>query len=124
MVHVCQSLVVRRARLLTISREGFRNRKNGKANVFDTAEVYGPYTRENPVGEALAPIRDKAAIATKFGFDIGMHAYGNGLYLLVQESARDPGSSGRWRGRRHRNRPRWIADPSLPIRASQIVFRE
>jgi aryl-alcohol dehydrogenase-like predicted oxidoreductase len=37
---------------------------------FDTAEVYGPYTNEELVGEALAPIRDNVAIATKFGFDI------------------------------------------------------
>ena len=37
---------------------------------FDTAEVYGPYTSEELVGEALAPIRDKVRIATKFGFDI------------------------------------------------------
>jgi aryl-alcohol dehydrogenase-like predicted oxidoreductase len=37
---------------------------------FDTAEVYGPYTSEELVGEALAPIRDKVAIATKFGFAI------------------------------------------------------
>ncbi len=36
---------------------------------FDTAEVYGPYTSEELVGEALAPIRDKVVIATKFGFD-------------------------------------------------------
>lgn len=36
---------------------------------FDTAEVYGPYTNEELVGEALAPIRDGVAIATKFGFD-------------------------------------------------------
>ena len=35
---------------------------------FDTAEVYGPYTNEELVGEALAPIRDKVVIATKFGF--------------------------------------------------------
>ena len=37
---------------------------------FDTAEVYGPYTNEDLVGEALAPFRDKVVIATKFGFDI------------------------------------------------------
>ena len=36
---------------------------------FDTAEVYGPYTNEDLVGEALAPFRDKVAIATKFGFE-------------------------------------------------------
>jgi len=37
---------------------------------FDTAEVYGPYTNEELVGEALAPVRGKVAIATKFGFKI------------------------------------------------------
>ena len=36
---------------------------------FDTAEVYGPFTNEELVGEALAPFHDKVAIATKFGFD-------------------------------------------------------
>jgi aryl-alcohol dehydrogenase-like predicted oxidoreductase len=35
---------------------------------FDTAEVYGPFTNEELVGEALAPVRDKVVIATKFGF--------------------------------------------------------
>jgi aryl-alcohol dehydrogenase-like predicted oxidoreductase len=35
---------------------------------FDTAEVYGPFTNEELVGEALAPFRDRVAIATKFGF--------------------------------------------------------
>ena len=40
-------------------------------NFFDTAEVYGPYVNEELVGEALAPIRNKVAISTKFGFDIG-----------------------------------------------------
>ncbi len=37
---------------------------------FDTAEVYGPFTNEELVGEALAPVRDKVVIATKFGFDL------------------------------------------------------
>jgi aryl-alcohol dehydrogenase-like predicted oxidoreductase len=37
---------------------------------FDTAEVYGPFTNEELVGEALSPVRDKVVIATKFGFDI------------------------------------------------------
>src|SRR3989440_3644859 len=37
---------------------------------FDTAEVYGPFTNEELVGEALAPFRGKVVIATKFGFDI------------------------------------------------------
>jgi aryl-alcohol dehydrogenase-like predicted oxidoreductase len=37
---------------------------------FDTAEVYGPFTNEELVGEALAPFRDQVVIATKFGFRI------------------------------------------------------
>jgi aryl-alcohol dehydrogenase-like predicted oxidoreductase len=37
---------------------------------FDTAEVYGPFTNEELVGEALAPVRKQVVIATKFGFDI------------------------------------------------------
>lgn len=37
---------------------------------FDTAEVYGPYTNEEIVGEALAPFRNRVVIATKFGFNI------------------------------------------------------
>ncbi|WP_328393281.1 aldo/keto reductase [Nocardia sp. NBC_00416] len=37
---------------------------------FDTAEVYGPYTSEELVGEALAPVRDQVRIASKFGFDV------------------------------------------------------
>jgi aryl-alcohol dehydrogenase-like predicted oxidoreductase len=37
---------------------------------FDTAEVYGPYTNEDIVGEALEPVRDRVTIATKFGFNI------------------------------------------------------
>jgi len=37
---------------------------------FDTAEVYGPFTNEELVGEALAPVREQVVIATKFGFDL------------------------------------------------------
>lgn len=37
---------------------------------FDTAEVYGPFTNEELVGEGLAPVRDQVVIATKFGFDV------------------------------------------------------
>ncbi|WP_296433371.1 MULTISPECIES: aldo/keto reductase [unclassified Rhizobium] len=37
---------------------------------FDTAEIYGPYTNEEIVGEALRPMRDRVVIATKFGFNI------------------------------------------------------
>jgi aryl-alcohol dehydrogenase-like predicted oxidoreductase len=38
--------------------------------LFDTAEVYGPFTNEELVGEALAPVRDQVVIATKFGWDL------------------------------------------------------
>ena len=38
---------------------------------FDTAEVYGPFTNEELVGEALAPMRERVVIATKFGFKLG-----------------------------------------------------
>ena len=37
---------------------------------FDTAEVYGPFTNEELVGEALAPFREQVVIATKFGFKL------------------------------------------------------
>src|SRR5262245_39794447 len=36
---------------------------------FDTAQIYGPFTNEELVGAALAPVRDQVVIATKFGFD-------------------------------------------------------
>ncbi|MGE0104324.1 MAG: aldo/keto reductase [Blastocatellales bacterium] len=39
---------------------------------FDTAEVYGPFTNEELVGEALAPVRDQVVIATKFGFKLDL----------------------------------------------------
>ena len=56
---------------------------------FDTAEVYGPYTNEELVGEALAPIREKVAIATKFGFDIengGLNSQPKHIRKVVEES--------------------------------------
>ncbi|WP_319410924.1 aldo/keto reductase [uncultured Cohaesibacter sp.] len=40
--------------------------------LFDTAETYGPFANEVLIGEALAPVRDKVKIATKFGFDIDL----------------------------------------------------
>ncbi|MEO6742255.1 MAG: aldo/keto reductase, partial [Chthoniobacteraceae bacterium] len=57
---------------------------------FDTAEVYGPYTNEELVGEALAPVRDKVAIATKFGFKIdgtiGLDSRPERIKKVVEES--------------------------------------
>jgi len=46
---------------------------------FDTAEVYGPFANEELVGEALAPVRDKVVIATKFGFKIDAKGKQSGL---------------------------------------------
>jgi len=46
---------------------------------FDTAEVYGPFTNEEVVGEALAPFRNDVVIATKFGFAIGPDGAQSGM---------------------------------------------
>lgn len=59
---------------------------------FDTAEVYGPYTNEDIVGQALQPIRDKVQIATKFGFNIvdgkqqGLNSQPEHIRTVVEES--------------------------------------
>ncbi len=56
---------------------------------FDTAEVYGPNTNEELVGEALAPFRDKVVIATKFGFDLeagGLNSQPNQIRKVVEQS--------------------------------------
>jgi len=46
---------------------------------FDTAQVYGPFTNEEVVGEALEPFREQVVIATKFGFDYGPDGKSRGL---------------------------------------------
>jgi aryl-alcohol dehydrogenase-like predicted oxidoreductase len=46
---------------------------------FDTAQVYGPFTNEELVGEALEPVREQVVIATKFGFDLSGAGRGSGL---------------------------------------------
>src|SRR3954470_1067981 len=46
---------------------------------FDTAEVYGPFTNEELVGEALAPLREQVVIATKFGFQFDADGKQTGL---------------------------------------------
>ena len=62
------------------------------ATFFDTAEVYGPYVNEELVGEALAPVRDKVKIATKFGFAIdgtnGLDSRPERIRRVVEESLR------------------------------------
>ena len=44
---------------------------------FDTAEVYGPFTNEELVGEALSPFRGQVVIATKYGFDLSTQVVGS-----------------------------------------------
>src|SRR5438309_7969248 len=46
---------------------------------FDTAQVYGPFTNEELVGEALAPLREQVVIATKFGYKFGPNGENMGL---------------------------------------------
>jgi aryl-alcohol dehydrogenase-like predicted oxidoreductase len=59
---------------------------------FDTAEVYGPYTNEYLVGEALAPFKGKVVIATKFGFNIidgkmaGLNSRPENIRKVAEES--------------------------------------
>ena len=61
---------------------------------FDTAQVYGPFTNEALVGEALEPIRDQVAIATKFGFELstgesrGLDSRPDTIRRSVEESLR------------------------------------
>ena len=52
--------------MIALIRRAFEN----GVTFFDTAEVYGPYTSEEWVGEALAPVRNQVKIATKFGFGV------------------------------------------------------
>jgi aryl-alcohol dehydrogenase-like predicted oxidoreductase len=57
---------------------------------FDTAQIYGPFTNEELVGEALAPVRDQVAIATKFGFDFsgkgGLNSRPSSIKPMVEDS--------------------------------------
>jgi aryl-alcohol dehydrogenase-like predicted oxidoreductase len=61
---------------------------------FDTAQVYGPFTNEELVGQALAPVRDDVVIATKFGFDLadatstGLDSRPETIAATVEESLR------------------------------------
>ncbi|MCF0049308.1 aldo/keto reductase [Dyadobacter sp. LJ53] len=69
-----------------------RNAYEQGVNLFDTAEVYGPYINEELVGEALAPMRKKVMISTKFGFNIkdgkmdGLDSRPEHIRKVVEES--------------------------------------
>jgi aryl-alcohol dehydrogenase-like predicted oxidoreductase len=71
---------------------------------FDTAEVYGPHTNEDLLGEALEPVRDKVVIATKFGFNL------------------NPDGSPGWQGLNSRpERIKQVADASLKRLRTDVI---
>ena len=80
---------------------------------FDTAEVYGPYTNEELVGEALAPIRDKVVIASKFEFKIdgtiGLDSRPTHIKKVVDQSLKRLGTDRIDLYYQHR------VDPAVPI---------
>jgi len=84
---------------------------------FDTAEVYGPFTNEELVGEALSPFRDDVVIATKFGFDIdpttgrqrGLNSRPEHIRLVVEASLKRLGIETIDLLSKHR------VDPEVPI---------
>ena len=103
---------------------------------FDTAEVYGPFTNEELVGEALAPVRNQVVIATKFGFDCepattgcgrpeqpaGAHQGGRGSLAEAAQDRRDRPvlSAPRRPGRADRGRRR-RGEGSDPARQGQAL---
>jgi aryl-alcohol dehydrogenase-like predicted oxidoreductase len=56
---------------------------------FDTAQIYGPFTNEELVGEALAPVRDQVVIATKFGFDFSGKGGLNSRLSSIKQTVED-----------------------------------
>ena len=71
---------------------------------FDTAQVYGPFTNEELVGEALAPFRDQVVIATKFGFEFDRDGKQRGLNSRPEHIRQvDRGLAQAARGRGHRS---------------------
>lgn len=88
---------------------------------FDTAEVYGPFANEELVGEALAPVRDKVVIATKFGFDIaagGLNSKPAHIRKVVEESLK------RLRTDRIDLYYQHRVDPAVPIEEVAGVIRD
>ena len=81
---------------------------------FDTAEVYGPYTNEKLVGEALAPFRNQVVIASKFGFDLesgngGLNSRPEHIRKVVEQSLQRLGTDRIDLFYQHR------VDPAVPI---------
>lgn len=91
---------------------------------FDTAEVYGPYTNEELVGEALRPFRDEVVIATKFGFHIqdgkqaGMNSQPEHIKKVVEDSLKRLKVEAIDLYYQHR------VDPDVPIEETAGVVKE
>jgi aryl-alcohol dehydrogenase-like predicted oxidoreductase len=93
--------------------------------LFDTAEVYGPYVNEELVGEALAPFRERVAIATKFGFrldrdgkQIGVDSRPEHIRVVAEASLRRLGIEAIDLFYQHR------VDPEVPIEDVAGAVRE
>jgi aryl-alcohol dehydrogenase-like predicted oxidoreductase len=81
--------VVEKETAIALLRDAFES----GVTFFDTAEAYGPFTNEEVVGEALAPVRDRVVIATKFGFEngdstAGMNSRPERIRLVAEASLR------------------------------------
>lgn len=61
-----------------------RGAAEGGVTFFDTVQIYGPFTNEELVGEALAPVRDQVVIATKFGFGFDADGKRTGALVMLQ----------------------------------------
>ncbi len=100
--------------------ETFGLRPPGARPVFDPAEAYGPFANEELVGEALAPIRDKVAMATKFGFRNGESTAGvdsrpEHIRQVAEASLRRLKTDRIDLFYQHR------VDPSVPMRGSGVI---
>lgn len=78
---------------------------------FDTAEIYGPFTNEALVGEALAPVRDHVVIATKFGLNCRSRMAGRCLIAGLNISAK------RWKDRSNAS----ISRPSICFISTGLI---
>ena len=92
---------------------------------FDTAEVYGPFTNEELVGEALKPFRDRVVIASKFGFDLhgdaptgGVNSQPKEIRVAVEGSLKRLGTDYIDLYYQHR------VDPNIPIEEVALTIGE
>ena len=75
-----------RQEAISVIRAGVEN----GVTLLDTAEIYGPYTNEELVGEALAPFRGRVFVATKFGFNIDANGRKTASMVARSRSSASP----------------------------------